>query len=538
MNPGPSSVAVGRLRRQFGRLWQARYPILGALGMVVLAFAWVFGAHGWQEVRDGRTRVTWLEAVSYDLPFRLRGTGHPHPDVLLVEITPGSFTPRTDRDGDGRIDREVLAVMLDQMRTGRPRLVLLDLLFTDVSDPGTPAFLGALRALAAEAPVVVGTSTLGASEKVHPEVLAAGVRAGLVDVDDQPGHTVRLLPGVFATDAPPSLAWVGAEAVGARVTRTEPPGGLRWLNYRGRGREAFERVDLAAVVEGAPEVLDRMRGRLVCVGFAPPFEAFRNPAGREAVGGVEVHATALVNLLDQAWLRRVPVRWQVAGFMGHAAALGLLLGRRRTVAGMAMAAAALLGVLALAVASHLLAGWWWWWAIPVLATFGWLAGAGVHPGYAAFISYRTSDGADAALALEQGLLARGLRGYLAPGTIEPGAAFAPMLFRRIRRAPHFLLVLSADARRELHEACGRPVEQAGWVVKELREALRLGREILVVRPCLREPGAETAPPRPAAPLDRGELPPDLAGLADLESVVLETGEHRGRSLDRICRRLW
>lgn len=508
------------------------------MGTVMAAFVWIAGAHGWQEMRDGRTRVTWIEAASYDVPFLLRRPGRPHPDILLVEITPRSFTPQTDRDGDGRIDRETLAQLLDRLRAGRPRLVLVDLLFTDVSDAGTPRFLQSLRSLAADVPVVVGTSTLGPSERVHPEVLATGARAGLVDVDDRPGHTVRLLPGVFAPDAPPSLAWVGAEAVGAQVTRTEPAGGLRWLNYPGRGSEAFERVDLAAAIDGAPEVLDRMRGRSVCVGFAPPFEAFRSPAGNEAIGGLEIHATALANLVERSWLQRVPVGWQLAGFLALAVGMGLWRGHRRTGAGLARAGAVSLGVLALAAGTHLLAGWWWWWVVPLLSVLGCQGGAGVHPGYAAFISYRTSDGAEAALALEQGLLARGFHGYLAPGTIEPGAAFVPALFRRIRQAPHFLLVLSGDARRELQAACGQSEEQAGWVVKELREAMRRGREIIVIRPFVPGSGPEMEGPRPAPPLHREELPPDLATLADLESVVLETGVHRGPSLDRICGRLW
>ena len=139
------------------------------------------------------------------------------------------------------------------------------------------------------------------------------------------------------------------------------------------------------------------------------------------------------------------------------------------------------------------------------------------------------------MALEQGLLARGLRAYLAPGSIDIGEPFAEEMLRRLRRAPYFLLVLSNDARRELQA-------NRGWVATEVTAALNARKTVVIVRPFRHPPKSKVTSRRlasqPVPNLKAEELDAAFRPLSKLQCVALDIGEHRKAALDNISRRLW
>ena len=540
---------AGLFRRLGSRLWLARYPLLGALTMAAGCLSWIFVSHGREEIKTGKTLVTRLEAWSYDLPFWLRTRGPLQERILLVEITTNSFTRATDRDDDRVIDRRTVADLLARVGSLHPRLILLDLWFSKWGDSDDPLLTEQLQKLVeARVPVVVATTTLAprpnepvsasdpkVNQFINPAFLIPGVQLGVADVDNRPGNTVRLLPGVFLKNAPPSLAWAAAAALSAPVTKKDRPDAGRWLNYYGPSPQVFERLELRELLQRDPGDLDRFRSRIVVVGFAPPREQFVTPIGGGTIGGAEVHATALLNLLSHDWLDRMPVAWQSGGILIHAIWLGLTLGRHRNPYGWFLALASATTLIGLSIASHLLWGLWCWWVIVALQTVAAILASLLPRGYAAFISYRTSDGAEAALALEQGLLARGLRAYLAPGSIDIGEPFAEEMLRRLRRAPYFLLVLSNDARRELQA-------NRGWVATEVTAALNARKTVVIVRPFRHPPKSKVTSRRlasqPVPNLKAEELDAAFRPLSKLQCVALDIGEHRKAALDNISRRLW
>jgi len=70
-NPFTRAVERFMVRvRLFLRLW--RRPFWGALLAAVVPVMWIFVLHGREEMIHGRILVTSMEALSYDLPVRVR----------------------------------------------------------------------------------------------------------------------------------------------------------------------------------------------------------------------------------------------------------------------------------------------------------------------------------------------------------------------------------------------------------------------------------------------------------------------------------
>lgn len=508
-------------------------PFLGALGAALIPILWIFIVHGREEIVHQRMVVTSLEALCYDLPFNIRAQGRRQSDVLLIEIEFNAGSDRLDRNRDRKVDRAVMAQALRRVTLLQPTLVVLDCLFSDSQPEADAELIAELEKLAAAVPVIVATSTRGESGQVHPSFLRPGVWPGLAEVDNRPWNTVRLLPGLFTRDGARPICWVAASALHPALGPEMLGSGSRWINYYGPDQTTFERIRLLDLLDLPAADLVQRRGRKVFLGLGPPDESFRSPIRGEELSGVAIHATAVQNLLDNDWLRRCPVGWQGAMLVAYACGLGLLLARLRGNGGRLLALGSAVALTLLAWASHWLTGFWWWWLIFDLQAVGAVL-LGLFPtGYVAFISYKVSDGQVYANLLEQGLGQRGLRTYLAPGNITPGTSFEKDLYRRIRQAPLFLLVLSPHAREDLRQ-------EDTWVSKEAALALQRRRctRLIVVRPYSGIPGmpglAAASVPEPVPPLRADELPGALTTLATLESVVMETGKDRAAALDRMC----
>jgi hypothetical protein len=167
----------------------------------------------------------------------------------------------------------------------------------------------------------------------------------------------------------PSLAWVAATVAGAAVTRDPKVDrrAERWLNYY-RSIPQLSYADYA-LTNGS------FRDCYVFVGNRPttadkPMErdAFRTPltrwGGRDAVPGLEIHATAFLNLMRGDWLER----WRWADgllflFGGFAGAWGFSRVRPRTALGLAVGVG--LGLAVVGTAIPIMFGGWVGWMVVV-----------------------------------------------------------------------------------------------------------------------------------------------------------------------------
>lgn len=503
------------LRRVYLRLRLAAALLAAALVAGLLPVLHVFLVEGRAYLageargQPGATAVSWLEARCYDLPFRFRRRPAPE-DILIVEITTNRFE-RLSEDGDSRVDRRHFAAALDRLAGLEPRLLVLDVLLTSATgDTNDQRIAARLRQFGPRAVLV--TSVGGPNAQPAPLFATSGVTLASADVDRHPDRTVRLLPERFAHDAAGrSVAMAAVEALGQPAPSVDPRPKARWLNYFGprlpggaAGGHTFARLDFADLVF-LPEAEWAARratnaSKLVFLGDGRA-DTFRNPVDGRDLPGVEIHATAAANLRDRAWLRPVPVEFQLLFIAAWAGALALWLDRHRTPGARWIVAGATLAFIATSIVLPLVTGFWWWWLIlPAQAAAALLATWLLPERTRFFISYRDADGRDHAQWLEGGIRAAGWRAFLSPGQTPPGTNMWPFFARQIRRAPAFLLVLTPRVRLDLTSPCD-PVNPAAWpwVRREVAWALRSGRRLLVLRA-----GTE--------PIRLGDVPDDLAAL--------------------------
>lgn len=136
-----------------------------------------------------------------------------------------------------------------------------------------------------------------------------------------------------------------------------------------------------------------------------------------------------------------------------------------------------------------------------------------------FINYRTGDGEKTAALIDQELSRRfgGDRIFRASKSIAPGELYPERLSAALRRSSLLLAVVGPDwtnFRSRLHDP-------EDWVRKEIQEAFSYG---LPVIPIL--DGRKTDR------LSKADLPPELARLADLQSIPFDTHD-TDRGLRRI-----
>ncbi len=229
--------------------------------------------------------------------------------------------------------RALHARLVRQLTAAGARAVVFDIVF---SDPGTDA--ASDRALAeaireSGRVILAGEANDDASHATSPdqawgrllrvlppaELLAAeaaawGVATHIVDKD----FVVRRYLAGFTSQDQPSLTWATAQWLRSPVV-SEPDAVRRaneqWLRYYGPAM-VFPNVSFAQVLQPAGVPPDFFRDKIVLVGARPMVELFegrqdefRSPFHswghrKLFMPGVEVHATALLNLLRNEGLRR------------------------------------------------------------------------------------------------------------------------------------------------------------------------------------------------------------------------------------------
>lgn len=321
--------------------------------------------------------LAWL---SYDLPFKFSAPFAP-PETVMVTID------RESRDElgiepDRPMPRALQARLLDRLTRDGARIVFYDLIFdAPGSDPAADeTFATAMKkhgnvVLSAALDTVARAGA--SSETVIPPIklLRDAARgwglAGPLLLD--PDNTVRRV-GVPATDE--ALAhWVAADFAGAEATK-DPASRkkVRELNYYGPAG-TLTWCTFAEALDDKLRSPEFFRGKIVCIGGKPESigrkfgeDEFAYPHARFGAPymiGLEVHVTALLNLLRHEWLSRMafPIELGLVVLIGMGAGVAVygLAPLRGLLVLIGSAVLISIGSMVLHIHGHV----WWNWLVPV-----------------------------------------------------------------------------------------------------------------------------------------------------------------------------
>jgi adenylate cyclase len=406
--PLPASPAIASGRRRVG--W------IGAIGLVAL------GILALNPVLGQRIAQT-----SFDLIFRLRPEGLlPVPDDLIVVRMDDESRHALAQRRDAAWDRDLHARLIHNLAIANSRAVIVDLFFAEEA-PGDTQLA---NALARHGRVVVsaniarrelpGLGAVEVREATIPALATNAAAVGLLNVvvgDD--GVARRLLPGLKGGTEigwEPALSWVAAELEGRNLAKERgAPVSDLWLNYYG---PAGSLPSISYEDALKPESVSRLRNRLVVIGanFEVDFpgarkDTFPTPfgAGRQEMPGLELHATALLNLTRGEWLQRPSPGLEARLIIAFGILLGLGLPRLRPIPAFLACLGAAVGLALLS----LFAAWhfqiWWAWLIPAAIQIP----AGLLWAWGAHLLL---------LGHEKDLFRRSLATYLPPRVVEELAA--------------------------------------------------------------------------------------------------------------------
>ncbi len=260
--------------------------------------------------------------LDFDLPQMMRNT-RPTPEVCIIYMDEQSST---DLGQGSTWDRKIHADLLRRLKADGAKAVFFDIVFSGArNEPDTASDIILCDALKDFGNAFIGggidLSFRGNSENVQvippkPIFRRAGIPWGLLvyrPIDSD--YAIRAM--FTGTEQVPSLSWRAAEKLGAKLPADAAQRGeLRWLNYYGapgtfENRSYSEALNPKGVRPGFFK--DRIvfvggRSALAVINFGK--DDFRTPYSRMLGGkfapGVEIHATAMLNLLRGEWLTRIP----------------------------------------------------------------------------------------------------------------------------------------------------------------------------------------------------------------------------------------
>jgi len=286
-----------------------------------------------------------LRALSYDLPFRIRGsrTTPSLEDVVIVYMDDKSAT-RLGQTPGSPWNPQVHADLVAKLTKAKAKAIVFDVLFTEVNATNAHLYQAladeikrsgnVVVAASYEAPANRGPLSSAGKPELPVPAIAAVAPWGVVEFPRE-GDGVPRRQRFFrvgksaqartadrdqATDPPTiwtNFAWTAAGFIG----RAPPdPGKTRLLNYYG-GRDTIPSVSYPDVVlETNALPADRFAGKIVFVGkksmigtegrtkdeLPTPFSRWSGPQ----TPGVEIQATAFLNLIDHDWLTELAPIWE------------------------------------------------------------------------------------------------------------------------------------------------------------------------------------------------------------------------------------
>ena len=255
-----------------------------------------------------------LRALSYDLPLRLRGQIRPN-EVLIVSMD-RDLQRQLNPEHTNQWSRAVHARMLRHALALGAKLIVFDITFAKPRDAAVEdrQFTEALRdspgkvLLAAELTErEEGGNLLHWVPQLPIEPFLGLSAWGLATVEkDHDGRVRRHY--VAANNSHPSLAWKAAELVGQAPADAWRP---RWMNYYG-GRNTLPFIPYDRFLEQAATDTNLLADRILFVGWNPVTpdgtDEHTNSFTRgpeDTITGVQVHATAFLNLVRREWLEEL-----------------------------------------------------------------------------------------------------------------------------------------------------------------------------------------------------------------------------------------
>ena len=278
-------------------------------------------------------RLTWL---SYDLLFAFR-PDIPGDEVVLVVMDEDSHRI-LGQPGATPWDRALHARLIHRLNALGARAIVFDVLFLGERDPESDAQLahaakehGRVVVAAQMAPEIVRGELIGWSLVRPFPALADAASSGVVEEASEDGSVRRHYRNPQYTNVP-SLAWQAARLT---TKQPPPPASDRWANYFGPPgwipRVSYHRVfdtNDSSFLHTAFSNKVVFVGAGYTVGFTAGkgTDEFRTPYTRwtgRLSPGVEVVATAYLNLVHRNWLERLTPRVEVAIILSAAILLGI-----------------------------------------------------------------------------------------------------------------------------------------------------------------------------------------------------------------------
>jgi adenylate cyclase len=321
-----------------------------------------------------------LTRLSYDLLFAFKPRAIPSEAVVIYQDDVSYDILKQTRRRPW--SRTLHTDLLDRLQKEQARGVVFDILFDEESDPESDRLLR--QAIKSNGKVVLAgemiyTDDLGVPmEKIRRPLESFATNAaswGLATMACHDDNTVRVFyPG---TPELPSLSWRAAELAGAAVC--QPPdtrGQERWLNYYGPTR-SIPHVSYHQAWYTNGTAPGFFRNKMVFVGahlqtgfggeakdsFRHPY--LTSPRAAEPMPGVEVHATAYLNLLRHEWLTKPSGAAEGFLILLFGLGFGFLVVQFRPRGAILVSLGTILGLLAVCGLGCGWFKWWFSWLVPI-----------------------------------------------------------------------------------------------------------------------------------------------------------------------------
>ena len=302
-----------------------------------------------------------LSRLSYNLLLASRGDVATH-EAVIVYLDEKSYD-QLHQPLNAPWDRAIHAQLIDRLSKAGAKEIIFDIVFSD-PNPANPAADQLLAdAIRNNGHVILGTDCIAIGPMSHQYIppfdllLANAATNGSVQIIPDRDLIVRKHTPESPDDQIPSLSWAAAEVAKTKITQDPKASQIdRWMNYYGSpgiipGVSYCDALDPNLIRD------DFFRGKAVFVGariltklagerkdeYNNPFSVWVSEDAATApkavfIAGVEIQATAYLNLLRGDWLNRLSFEaesWLLIA-LGAAIGFGLVLLRPLPAAGTAL----------------------------------------------------------------------------------------------------------------------------------------------------------------------------------------------------------